>query len=294
MALKSMTGFGRGEAAGRGWKAEVEMSAVNRKQFDVQVSLPRTLAAMEALIYDTIHHRISRGSVTVTVRVNAAGDGSRNSGGVDEALAAAYLRDVRRVAGRLGLRDDLTASTLTGLPDVLQRKGSPDNVQKVWPLVRKALGAAIGCLCRMREAEGAALQSDIGRRFGRLKNILEGVRKAAPCVLARYRAGLEERLAEAGVDTKQGDTAFHREIVVFTDRSNISEEIVRLDSHFEQAGELLCAAKPAGRTLDFLCQEMFREINTIGSKANDARISRHVVEFKTELECVREQVQNVE
>jgi len=294
MALVSMTGFGRGAAAAGGMKVEVDLSSVNRKQFDVRVSLPRSLIALEAPVNALVHARVARGAVTGVAKVTVTGAARRRGMVVDGDAAATYLRGLRRAARRMGLTDDLQASALLTMPEVLRYRDVGEDAGRVWRLLARALKAALNTLARMRQREGASLQKDIAARLGRLRRILEEIKGVAPDVARRYATALAERLKKARLGAEFDDAQLAREIALFADRCDISEEIVRLDSHFRQADHLLCARKPVGRTLDFLCQEMFREINTIGSKANDGGIARRVVEFKTDLEAVREQVQNVE
>lgn len=294
MSVLSMTGFGRGEAAAGGARAEVELSSVNRKQFDARVSLPRQYSVLESRVYELIHKRIKRGHVRGVVKVSA---GERKGGQraiVDESVASAYLRALRAAGKKLDLPDDLTLRSLLSLPEVVRLDGVPEDPSTVWPLVRRALYAALRELVQMETDEGVALHKDLTTRVKRLRRIHARVRRRAPAVVRRYRSGLKERLAKAGLPQEAIAQTLWQEIVVFTDRCDISEELTRLDSHFDQADELLRAKQPVGRALDFLCQEMLREINTIGSKANDAPIASQVVHFKTELECVREQVQNVQ
>lgn len=294
MALKSMTGFGRGESSARGWNTEVELSSVNRRQLDVRVNLPRGLAAMESKVYEVIHKALSRGSISGSVRLSAAPDRRGAGVSVDEPLAAACVGELRRVAERLGLDDNLTAEHLLGIPEILRRQAVPEDVEEAWPMVRRALKSALKEMLAMRIKEGDALEKDLRTRLKRLRGLAGQIQKRAPRVSAAYREQLLRRLQALDVPVVLEDPSLQREVAVFADKSDVSEELVRLDSHFVQAVELLDASKPVGRALDFLCQEMFREINTIGSKANDAGIARRVVSFKAELEALREQVQNVE
>lgn len=294
MSLSSMTGYGRGEAMSGGIKVEVELASVNRKQFDVKISLPRTLSALEPRVYEIIHEAISRGAITGAVRIVASSEGRERRVSVDADLAAAYVRRLRRVGKNLKLRDDLGVRALLHLPEVVRYEGEIEESGKVWPLLKKALNEAITRLVETRRAEGVALSRDIRRLFGRLKGILNRIRKLAPEVPNEYREKLQGRLIKLGVGNEADDRQLLREVALFAERSDVTEEIVRLDSHFDQALGLLDSREPAGRALDFICQEMFREINTIGSKANNGEISRHVICFKSDLEKMREQVQNVE
>ena len=165
---------------------------------------------------------------------------------------------------------------------------------RVWCLLRRALKQAVSELVRTREQEGRALAKDIRRRLRNMRRIHSAIARCAPRVAARFAETLRKRVSKAGIDVASDDPMLLREVVFFAERSDISEELVRLESHFEQVETRIGSKEPVGRALDFLCQEMFREINTIGSKAADAEISRSVVDFKSELECAREQVQNVE
>ncbi len=293
MALKSMTGFGRGEAASRGLRVEIELSSVNRKQLDVRVNLPRALGALESRIFKEIGKSFSRGCVTGSVTV-AASSGSHRKAQVDHELAADYIVDLRKTAAELGLQDDLSARAILQLPEVV-RVGHPEaDATTVGPVVSKALKQALADLTVMRKKEGQALRDDIAHRLELMRSRLDRIAKMSPKVVARYRKALMERLSNSRIEISKKDPDLIKGLALFADRSDISEEVTRLDSHLKQAFGLLSSSKPVGRTLDFLAQEMFREINTIGSKANDAGISRHVVSFKTELERTREQAQNVE
>lgn len=294
MALISMTGFGRGDAARSGIKVEVELSSVNRKQFDVRINLPRSLSVLESRIYELIHKSVRRGHVQGMVRVGSSGNGNGRRVVVDTGVAGAYVRELRNAASELNLEDDLNVRALLMLPEVVRLEGVSDDAEKVWPLVKKALKSAISELRTMQCREGEALQKDILARLAKLRKRLAQVKKLSPGVVKRYRKLLEERLSKAGVCIGSDSQGLLKEVAVFADRCDISEEITRLESHFDQAEKIIAAKNPAGRPLDFLCQEMFREINTIGSKANNGAIAAQVVFLKTELECVREQVQNVE
>jgi uncharacterized protein (TIGR00255 family) len=183
---------------------------------------------------------------------------------------------------------------LLDLPDVVHWGAAEEDSESAWAVIARALEGALEALAAMRAAEGQALAADLRRRLERLAAHLARVRALSPHVATRYRRALLDRLAQAGLTAEARDPVIVKEIAVFAERSDITEEITRLDSHLRQAAGLLKSRDPVGRTLDFLAQEMFREINTIGSKANDVRITRVVIQFKTELERVREQVQNLE
>jgi uncharacterized protein (TIGR00255 family) len=294
MTLHSMTGYGRGGAASRGLRVDVELNSVNRKQLEVRLNLPRSLASLESRMVERVQEAVSRGQVSGGVVVRISESLRQKSLRVDRHLAAAYVTELRRTARVLNLADDLSASLLVGLPEVVIYSGADQDAEHVWPVLQKALRAAIKQLVAMREREGAALAADLQRRLRKLEGYLAQIRREAPDVPRRYRLVLQARLKQAGVTVNTSDPLLLKELAVFADKSDISEEITRLESHFKQAYGLLKSVEPAGRTLDFLAQEMFREINTIGSKANQVRITNQVIRFKTELERIREQVQNIE
>ena len=293
MSLSSMTGFGHGESRGDGLRIEVEVSSVNRKQFDLQMHLPRALQVLESRIQDEVGRVVSRGRVTVGVQVVAAG-GAEQRVRVNRPLARAYVEAIRATARDLGLPDTLDSRTLATLPDLLTVEHPEEDVDRMWPVLRRALVQALTRLRRMRRFEGRALAADILGRIATLERRLGAIESRAPEATRRYREGLARRLEAADLVLAQHEERIAREIALFAERSDICEEITRLRSHFGQARRLLRAAGPSGRSMDFLAQEMFREINTIGSKSSDAQIGVEVVEFKAELERVREQVQNVE
>lgn len=294
MSLKSMTGHGRGTAAAGGIKVEVDISTVNRKMLDVNVSLPRPLMALAPRVEEEIGLVLSRGRVSGDIAVQLSPSARRRGVCVDAELAAAYLDKLRRAARRLKLEDDFDSEVLIALPDVVRYEQPERETERMWPIVRAALSAALKSLSKMREREGAALRKDLEKRIEKLAAHLDVVRKHAPDVVNRYREKLLARLKAAEIPLNGSDDRLLREIALFADRSDISEEVTRLESHFKQARQMMSAKEPVGRSLDFLVQEMFREANTMGSKANDGAILREVVAIKAELERVREQVQNIE
>ncbi len=290
-----MTGYGRGEAAQDGWKITVELSAVNRKQSEIAVNLPRELDVLEAQIRDEINRRVARGRVTARVALHAGEGQEVDRVRVNTPLAQAYAKQLRELAKKLKRAGEVTLDQIVRAPGVLEADEDLGDAEDFWPAVEKATGQALGQLVKMREREGAHLLKDIAGRIAIMRKSAGRVREQAPQVMARYRAQLLERVKNAGLDPASLDEErLHKEMVLFADRSDISEETTRLQSHFQQFDQCVKSAEPVGRTLDFLAQEMNREINTIGSKANDSLISREVVVLKTELEKFREQSMNVE
>jgi len=292
--MKSMTGCGRGECAQDGFKITVEVHSINRKQADIQVDLPRDLEVLESPIRDTIHQAISRGRLTAKVLLQApSGRGSARMH-LNRALAKAYTQELRRLAKELKLEGSVSLDHLIRAPGVFQTDEQLVQAEDFWPAVQKALRQALNALVKMRSREGAHLAKDLAGRIVTMRKAATQITKRAPRVAEHYRKQLLERTRNASLDMQTDDERLLKEVVLFADRSDISEELTRLTSHFQQFADLAKSSKPVGRTLDFLAQEMNREINTIGSKANDSEISRRVVTLKAELEKFREQAQNVE
>jgi uncharacterized protein (TIGR00255 family) len=290
-----MTGYGWGECSQHGFKVTVELSSVNRKQSEVSVSLPRELEVLEAQVRDEINRRVARGRLTARVTMQTAEGREASRVRLNRPMAAVYARELRKLARELSLPDTLTLDLVVRAPGVLETDVAVADAEAFWPAVNKALQQALGMLVKMRTREGSHLKRDLTDRIESMRKAVARIRKEAPIVQKRYREQLIERIKSAGLDDLQVDEErLLKEVVFFADRSDISEELTRLHSHFNQFDDCRQSAEPVGRTLDFLAQEMNREINTIGSKANDSLISREVVILKTELEKFREQAQNVE
>jgi len=290
-----MTGYGWGECSQNGFKVTAELSSVNRKQSEISINLPRELEVLEAQVRDEINRRIARGRLTARITLHAAESKEGARVRVNAGLARAYARELRQLAKALHLADDLSLDHLVRAPGVLETENQVGDAEAFWGAVNKALQQGLGMLVKMRVREGANLKKDLCARVAMMRKVLGRVRKEAPLVQKRYREQLIERIKSAGLEDLQIDEErLLKEVVFFADRSDISEELTRLQSHFQQFDDCLRSAEPVGRTLDFLAQEMNREINTIGSKANDGLVSREVVALKAELEKFREQAQNVE
>jgi len=293
MAIHSMTGFGRGTAAARGIRVMVELKSVNHRQFDCRIDLPPPLGEWEVAVREQIHESIARGSIACKVVLDVSPVIRRQSATVDEALARAYLARLRQIAGRLGLKDDLSSASLLNLPGVVSFESPAAGFRSCRTLIRIGLNKAIKALNAMREREGRTLGRDIADRLKRLQALMLRIERRAPGVAPYYRQALLKRIHEAGLNVNAEDPRLLKEIALYADRSDISEEITRLRSHFQQCVAVIATGELAGRPLDFLVQELFREINTIGSKANDRVIASEVIRFKAELERIREQVQNI-
>ena len=293
--MKSMTGYGRGDSSAKGVQLAVEISSVNRRQVEVAVSLPNELDSLEADLRKIVLASVARGRISGRVTLQRPSGKANRSILINEAQAEVYKKGLAKLADGMGLRDDLSLETILRLPGVMEAGEDEVDPVAMLPTLKRALGQALGQLQDMRSKEGANLGRDLAKRLASLRRITKRVSKRAPKVVEYHRTRLLERLAKADIDVADADDErFLREVVYFTDRSDISEELTRLESHFDQVDGCLISNEPVGRKLDFLAQEMFREVNTIGSKANDSEISQEVVTLKTELEKIREQVQNVE
>jgi uncharacterized protein (TIGR00255 family) len=293
--MKSMTGHGRGENVRDGYRISVELGSVNRKQLELAINLPRELDSLEGKVREAINRKLSRGRLTARVSLETAADNTAAQVQLNRDLARAYTDEFRKLAEELDLAGDVTLDTLLRAPGVVQTNGAALDADTFWPALETALTAALKDLVDMRQAEGNHLAADLSERIQSIATAIARIENQAPKVVERYRRNLAGRVAELVQETVDiDDERLAREVAYFADRCDISEEITRLKSHFEQFEGFLKSTKPVGRTLDFLSQEMNREINTIGSKGNDSTISKEVVTVKAELEKFREQVQNVE
>ena len=292
--MKSMTGYGRGECARDGVKVTVELSSVNRKSGEITLNLPRDLEPLEAQVRDEINKRIARGRLSVRVALHA-GANAVAAAQINTALARSYSVELAKLATELNLSGGVRLADVLRAPGVLEAEANPVDAESFWPAVQSALQQALDALVKMREREGEHLAADLAGRIELIRAAAERIATQAPLVQVQFRTRLLERIKAAGLEgIAPDDERMLKEVVLFADRSDITEELTRLHSHFKQFTDCVKAKEPVGRTLDFLSQEMNREINTIGSKAQDAVISREVVQVKAELERFREQVQNVE
>ncbi|MCP5522630.1 MAG: YicC family protein [Verrucomicrobiales bacterium] len=290
-----MTGYGRGCATHGGYRVTVELSSVNRKQADIQVNLPRELEALESRVRDEINRHIARGRLTARISLAASDAAAARHLHVNRPLAKAYAREFTQLATSLRLEASVSLDTILRAPGVLQPNPETTDADEVWPALEQALTLGLKALLRMRQREGRHLAKDLRTRISALRTLAKTVAGRAPEVAERYRALLLDRIRATGLAELAGDDErLLKEVAFFAERSDITEEITRLESHFQQFDECASGGEPVGRMLDFLAQEMNREVNTIGSKANDSVLSRAVVAMKAELERFREQVQNVE
>jgi uncharacterized protein (TIGR00255 family) len=288
-----MTGYGRAEADHAGRKFSVELNSVNRKQSDIVINLPRDLAELEPRIRQTINENISRGRTNATVTFHSGPDGARNLA-LDTELARSYHEAMRALQKELNAPGEITISTILQAPGVMRFPEQAVDAEEAWPAIDRALRAALADLIKMREREGKHLAKDLIHRLKAIRKKLKEIRGVHPDVVKRYRTALIDRIRKAGLPIASDDERLLKEISFFADRADVSEELTRLESHLAQFAHHLRSKEPVGRTLEFIVQEMFREFNTLGAKANDAAISQRVIACKAELEKIREQIQNLE
>jgi len=292
--MKSMTGYGRGECSRHGVKITVELNSVNRKQSDITINLPRELTELEPRIRDLINARVARGRLNVAIGYHPGSDRPRAQVQVNMAVAKAYLAATKKLHRELGIDGSITLDSILRAPGVVNVVEAETDAASLGPLVETALNHALDRLVKMREREGKHLAADLSKRLSLIGESVAKIRVEAPNVVKRYQQQLHTRIKNSGVELPLDDERLLKEVVIFADRADITEELTRLASHLDQFADCLASGQPVGRTLDFLSQEMGREINTIGSKANDIAITQTVVTLKAELEKIREQVQNIE
>ena len=287
-----MTGYGRGDADYAEAKFSVELNSVNRKQSDIVMNLPRDLAALEPRIRQAINEKISRGRMNVLVVMHQGANGAALA--LDTALARSYHEAMLMLQKELSAPGEITIGTILQAPGVMRSPEQSIDADEAWPVVQRALGIALSELIKMREREGKHLAKDLIHRLKTLRKEIKEIRALYPDVVKKYRTALRERLEKAGLDLPLEDERLLKEVTIFADRSDISEELTRLESHLAQFAHHLRKNEPVGRTLEFITQEISRELNTLGAKAGDAEISRHVVACKSEVEKIRKQIQNLE
>lgn len=290
--MRSMTGFGRGTASRDGWEATVQVSSVNRKTLEVAVSLPREWQAFEPELAALVREKAARGRIQVAIDLR----GTVAGGGLawDDAAVEKTLERLALLAARHEVAFTPTPELLFQLAQANRLEAAALQPEVALALIREALEPALRDFAAMRTREGDALARDLTARADALSRIVESIAGRAPLVVQNYRENLLQRLRTAGLELDVSDERVLREIALFADRIDTAEELTRLRSHLEQFAQLASESDPVGRKAEFILQEIGREINTVGSKANDLEIARAVIEFKNELERIREQIQNIE
>lgn len=290
--MRSMTGYGRGSALHGNYEISVEVRSLNRKNLDAIVTLPREWQALEGRILSALKERVERGRVVIHVQAQLASD--RGEEAFDSASIAILVEEFRALSDSLKAPFTITPDLLLQLALYAKKNQNLPDPEVVEGILLEAFQSALASMVEMRESEGLILAADLRARAEVLRELIAAIEGYAEGTVARYRELLLQRLRQGMLDFDLEDERVLKEIALFADRCDITEEITRLKSHLDQLGQFLESAGPVGRRTDFLLQEMNREINTIGSKSNDIRISRQVIAFKNELERLREQVANIE
>jgi uncharacterized protein (TIGR00255 family) len=291
--VNSMTGYGRGEAEGEGKQITVELKSVNHRYLETVVRLPRQYNSLEEKIKRVIGEKVSRGRVEVYLNFAETGEKKRFIK-VDKDLALAYDNTLEDLAKTLDISYSRDLYRLVSMPDVMSVEDTQEDLDAIWAVCNNALLIALTAFIEMRGQEGTRLQEDLIHRIDKIAQCIKEIEVRQPKVVKDYQEKLHQRLAELLVEIPVDENRMANEVASFADRISITEELVRLHSHLVQFKASLNLKEPIGRKLDFLLQELNREINTTGSKANDMEIARIVVEVKSELEKIREQVQNLE
>jgi uncharacterized protein (TIGR00255 family) len=290
--MHSMTGYGRGQVISQGTKVVAEVQSVNKRQTEILVNLPAALASLESDLRAKIDRSLHRGRIILTISVS--GPAAHHQPVVDSDLANLYLAQFKQLQKALAVPGEITIETILRAPGVISTVEQVVLDSATRSAVNAALDLALEQLLQMRAKEGSNLHKELLRRIRTIDRALSKIRKLQPRVANRYRALLFERVQKIGLEITLDDDRLTKDVTFFAERSDFSEELSRLESHLEQFLETTHKQQAIGRTLEFISQELGRELNTLSAKANDAEISQIVVQCKAELEKIREQVQNVE
>ena len=291
--IKSMTGYGSGKAELGGKTFTVEIKSVNSRYSDFSIKMPRVYTFLEDPVRKAASARINRGKVDIYINVESSGDDD-SVVKVNEALAREYLEGLRTLSSSLNISSNATAETFLRIPDVFTVDKADEDEALILKTVLDALSIALDGFDAMRIAEGEKLAGDLREHLGFILNATSEVEKRSPEIVTEYRARIEERMRDILGSATYDEARLLTEVAIFADKVNVNEETVRLKSHVDQFKKMLDEGGSVGRKIDFLIQEMNREINTIGSKSNDLDVARIVIDVKAEIEKLREQIQNVE
>lgn len=291
--IRSMTGYGRFEGIVDGRKITFEIKSVNHRFLELTIRTTRGYGFVEDKIKELISRYVTRGKVDVFVSIEADENVAADVK-VNRSLAAGYVNAMRELCDAYGLKDDISVSTLSRYSDIFTVHKAPENEEQIISIVEKAGIKAVESFVAMREREGEKLKNDVLEHSKNIVSIVSEIEKLSPQIVENYRARLYERLSEVLQDTTIDPQRILTEAAIFADKTSVDEETVRLRSHFSQMEEMLSKSEPIGRKLDFIVQEMNREANTIGSKISNAELAHKVVDIKSEIEKIREQIQNIE
>ena len=291
--IKSMTGYGRAQKLIGGRDISVEVKSVNHRYFEFSARVPRNLGFLEEKLKGFCRESIARGKTDIYVSIMTLDD-ANSAVRINESLARSYLDALRGLGASLDLHDNISLATLTRFSDIFAVQKKPEDENVIWQAVREVAAEALASFVAMRETEGERLRDDVLERLALLENYTEKVEERSPQVAAEYRDRLYARLCELLENHSPDEQRVLTEAAIFAEKTAVAEETVRLRSHIAQLRAFLAQEDAVGRKLDFLVQEMNRETNTIGSKAQDLDIAMIVVEMKSEIEKIREQIQNIE
>lgn len=291
--IKSMTGYGRGQMTVDGTDILVEIKSVNNRYYDFSARLPRMYGYLEEKLKTFMNGSISRGKIEVSVSIYNSGSKSEEIS-INLDVANGYINALREANETLGLDDDITLSHVSRFPDVFIIKKIIEDEESVWNNIKPVAEEAVARFVAMRETEGEKMKEDLSSRLDFILSKVEEVEKISPTTTENYRNRLYQKLKDILSDNNIDEQRILTEAAIFSEKVAVDEETVRLRSHISQFRELLETDEPVGRKLDFLVQEMNRESNTIGSKAQDIAITKIVVDIKSEIEKIREQIQNIE
>ena len=291
--IKSMTGFGRAEIQETGKKVLVEMKSVNHRYLDFNLKLPRRFSFVEAAVRGVLKEYIQRGKVDVYIFYEDE-SGSQTELKYNSRLAEQYVAYLARMREDFSLEEDLTASRLACMPEVLTMEDQPVDEEEIWALLERALRSACDKFTESRQREGEALRKDLLEKLSRMLGYVEAIEQRSPAILEEYREKLRQKTRELLENAQLEESRLATEVVLFAEKICTDEETVRLKSHVTGMMQVLRDGGAIGRKLDFIAQEMNREANTILSKANDLTVSDIGIELKTEIEKIREQIQNIE
>ncbi len=291
--VRSMTGFGRAQASVEGFNITVEIRSVNHRYFEFYAKMPRAYSFLEEKVKNLLSSKISRGKVECSVQLEANADESVVVS-VNEPLAKGYVDAARDIAEKFNIKDDLSALSIARFSDVLSIQKAPVDEEMLWNKVSPVVSEALDEFVAMRETEGKKLSEDVLSRADTIINNVSYIEERSPETVKQYSEKLLERMKTVLGDTQIDESRILTEAAIYADKVAVAEETVRLRSHIEQLHTMLNSNEAVGRKLDFLVQEINREANTIGSKAQDVDIARRVIDIKAEVEKIREQIQNIE
>ncbi len=291
--LRSMTGYGRAQKILNGRDISVEIRSVNHRYYEYTSRIPRTYSYIDEKLKSLLKSAISRGKVEVSVTINNI-DGKDAQIAINKGVAEGYVSALRGISEELGLKDDLALSKLIKIPDIFNIQKTPDDEEQICTDVSEVTSEALGRFVAMRETEGERLKKDILEKADFIIERVSMVEEQSPATVEAYRKKLYKKISEVLEDKNIDEQRIITEAAIFSEKIAVDEETVRLRSHIAQLRDILESEEPVGRKLDFIIQEINREVNTIGSKAQDLSITKIVVDMKSEIEKIREQIQNVE